>query len=73
MARASMSARFSWSRGLRPVVGELVHGARRALADVLASLRALSELTRGFVRAEQMLDPARAEPLGGCNRSDPQT
>jgi hypothetical protein len=40
-----------------------------ALADVPASLRALSDPTRGFVRAEQMLDPARAEPLGGCNRS----
>ena len=44
-----------------------------ALADVPASLRGPAEPTRGFVRAEQMLDPARAEPLGGCNRSDPQT
>jgi hypothetical protein len=44
-----------------------------ALADVPASRRAPSEPTGGFVRAEQMLDPARAEPIGSSNRSDPQT
>jgi hypothetical protein len=39
-----------------------------ALADVPASLRALPEPTRGFVRAEELLDPAGALPRGGCNR-----
>jgi hypothetical protein len=36
-------------------------------ADVPASLRALPEVTRGFVRAESLLDPAGALPRGGCN------
>jgi hypothetical protein len=36
-------------------------------AGVPASLRALPEPTRGFVRAEELLDPAGALPHGGCN------
>jgi hypothetical protein len=38
-----------------------------ALHDVLASPRALPKPTRGFVRAEEPLDPAGALPRGGCN------
>jgi len=38
-----------------------------APADVPAALRALSEPTRSFVRAAELLHPAGALPRGGCN------
>jgi hypothetical protein len=44
-----------------------------APADVPASLRGPAEPSRGIVGADQLLEPARAGPRGGCNLSDRQT